>query len=262
MPATLLLENQIDLWYTPQSAAADSGLLAEYSGLITADEAARHGRFVFDKDRAQFLLARALVRCVLSHYADVQPAEWRFGQNEFGKPAIVAPLAPPGLAFNLSHTHGMVVCAVATARGVGVDVEAIDRGVEHLTIADRFFAEPECRYLRGAADGERSREFFRIWTLKEAYIKARGQGLSIPLGSFAVLPADDRPPSLELLGDCADDATHWQFAQLEMAGQFVIGICTERDVPAAIDVGVREMVPLRQLGVGQVLRVDRGLLDV
>ena len=262
MPTTLLSDHQIDLWYTPQGVATDRGLLEEYGSLITADEAARQRRFVFDKDREQFLLARALVRSVLSCYADVPPAEWRFGQNDFGKPGIDRPEAPPELAFNLSHTQGLVVCAVAKAASVGVDVEAIDRDVEHLTIAERFFAEPECRYLRGAAADERGRAFFRIWTLKEAYIKAHGRGLSIPLGSFAVVPADQRPPSLELLDDSSVDVSEWRFAQLEMAGQFLIGICAQRTAPAAMDVCVREMVPLREVKDRAVLRVDRGLLTI
>ncbi len=262
MPQCTLLDDRIDLWYAPQAVADDRRLLDRYAGLITVDEAARHGRFVFEKDRDQFLQARGLVRCVLSRYADVPPADWRFRQNDFGKPAIDGPAAPPGLAFNLSHTQGLVVCAVAKARSVGVDVEAIDRSVEHLTIAERFFAEPECRYLRRAAAAERGRTFFRIWTLKEAYIKAQGRGLSIPLGSFAVVPTDDRPPSLELLDGASGDASEWQFAQLEMAWQFVIGICSQRDVPATINVCVREMVPLREVKERAVLRVDHGLLTI
>jgi 4'-phosphopantetheinyl transferase len=262
MATILLSDHQIDLWYTPQGVAADRGLLEEYGSLITADEAARQRRFVFDKDREQFLLARALVRCVLSRYADVPPAEWRFGQNDFGKPAIDRPAPPPQLAFNLSHTQGLVVCAVAKARSVGVDVEAIDRDVEHLTIAERFFAEPECRYLREATADERGRAFFRIWTLKEAYIKAHGKGLSIPLGSFAVVPTDDQPPSLEMRDDSSVDASEWKFAQLEMAGQFVIGTCAQRIASAAMDVVVREMVPLREAKELSILRVDRGLLTI
>lgn len=262
MPATLLLDEQIDLWFAPQGVVADRRLLEEYGTLITTDESARHRRFVFDKDREQFLLARGLVRCVLSRYADVPPAEWRFGQNEFGKPTIDGPAVQPGLAFNLSHTHGLVVCAVAKARSVGVDVESIDRGVEHLTIAERFFAVPECRYLSGIDAGERGRAFFRIWTLKEAYIKAHGMGLSIPLGSFSVVPTDEQPPSLELLDEPARDPSEWQFAQLEMRERFVIGICAQRADVKPMNVCVREMVPLRDVKQRAVLRADRGLLKI
>lgn len=155
------------------------------AALLDESESARAARFVFEADRRAYIGAHALLRVLLSRRANIAPAAWRFASAPLGKPYLVSP--PRDLGFNLSHTRGMAAVAVAEAREVGVDVEALAQARDVLRVADRFFAPEEAAAIR-AATGEEARNnlFFSIWTLKEAVVKAEGRGLSRGLDSFVV----------------------------------------------------------------------------
>jgi 4'-phosphopantetheinyl transferase len=146
----------------------------------------RHARFMFDRDKRDFAAAHGLVRRVLSMHADIAPADWQFDGSPNQKPRVAAHQAgTPPLSLSLSHTHGLVACAVARGVDVGIDVELVDRVVDAHEVARRFFAPKEIAMLDGCADAEeRSRKFVELWTLKEAYVKAIGRGLVVPLDEF------------------------------------------------------------------------------
>ncbi|MBL9100844.1 MAG: 4'-phosphopantetheinyl transferase superfamily protein [Myxococcales bacterium] len=177
---------------------------------MNPEEAGRQARFLFARHRHQFLVARALVRTTLSRYADLPPAAWRFVANGYGRPDIDPAHGLGDLRFNLSHTDGLV--AVAVARGeVGVDVEDTWRRSHTDQIAEHFFAAGEVAGLR-ALPGERQHgRFFDLWTLKEAYIKARGMGLAISLQRFGY--DLDTGPAIALTIDpsLGDTPEGWQF---------------------------------------------------
>ena len=184
-----------------------------YLPLLSAGEHERMARLVFKRDRHRHLLTRALVRTTLSRYAAVAPAEWRFVTNAHGRPEILdRPVGVPDLRFSISHTTGLIACAVTIGREIGVDVEYISRGLTH-DIAARYFAPVEVADLRALPVDEQSRAFFDYWTLKEAYIKARGFGLALPLGEFAFHLAADRPPTITFEPSMPDDPATWQFEQ-------------------------------------------------
>jgi 4'-phosphopantetheinyl transferase len=164
-----------------------------YAGLLDSEERARADRFVFERDRRDFVAAHGLMRELLGRLLGTDPARLRFAADQIGgKPRLADPFVA-GLDANLSHTHGFVACAVATAGIIGIDVEATDRAVD-LAIADRYFAGEEIAWLRAQADPNRA--FLKLWTLKEAIIKADGSGLALDLTSFAVQPGSARPLSL------------------------------------------------------------------
>lgn len=244
METQTLNHDRTDLWVTRFDEVVEPALLDEYRALITDNEALRAARFIFERDRQQFLVTRALVRTVLSRYADVDPRDWRFAENQFGKPYVSGPGDLP-VAFNLSHTAGLVVCAVAATETIGVDVERMDREVEYLNIAKRFFAETEWQLVKSAPSDRRAEVFFRVWTLKEAYIKAHGSGLSVPLSSFTVLPSNDMPPSLELLDSSPGGGDRWQFAQLVLDERFQVAVCMDA-ATTELEVCVHDHVPLRE----------------
>lgn len=158
--------------------------------LLSADERVRAGRFRFDADRHRFESARILLRRVLSQYTDagVAPAAWRFETNPWGKPRIVAEQRTMPLYFNVSHSRMHIVCAVARFPDLGIDVE--DRVPDDFReLAARFFAPTEVDWLATAGTEEQAqRRFLTIWTLKEAWVKARGTGLSTPLDAFSIVP--------------------------------------------------------------------------
>jgi 4'-phosphopantetheinyl transferase len=213
MPDLLsLAPGEVHVWLTTPESITDPALLARYAAWMNPEEAARQARFLFDRHRLQFLVARALVRTTLSRYADRDPAAWRFVHNQWGRPDLDPEHVHDGLRFNLSHTDGLV--AVAIARGdpeLGVDVEDTWRRSHTDQIADHFFAPAEVAALRALPQERQHGRFFELWTLKEAYIKARGMGLAISLHHFAyALDGDAVALSVDaVLGDSADG---WQFA--------------------------------------------------
>lgn len=208
----ILPGGEVHLYFSTAESIDDPTLLGSYRALLNADEQARHQRIIPARVKQQFLVARALVRTTLSRYAEVAPAAWEFDHNEHNCPFVAASMGLPWLRFNLSHTHGLMVLAVARQRDVGVDVEDSWRSRQTVTIADRFFASDEVSELHALARDRQQDRFFDYWTLKESYIKARGMGLAIPLGKFAF---HDLQPGqrvrVALHPSLGDQAHSWQF---------------------------------------------------
>lgn len=162
----------LHLWWTRTPETLDPRDL----DTLSADERARCARFHFERHRAEFARAHSLVRRTLSRYAGVRPEAWQFRTGEFGKPEVAAPVS--GLFFNLTHTAGLAACVVGSIAEIGVDAESLVREAAPMDIARRFFAPREVEWLENLADEERRDGFFRIWTLKEAYVKGTGRGIA------------------------------------------------------------------------------------
>ena len=213
-----------------------------YLQWLSPDEHERMARFVFERDRVRFLLTRALVRTTLSRYAPVAPADWHFIANAHGRPEILdRPAGVPDLRFNLSHTDGLIACAVTIGREVGIDVEHVGRRLTQ-DVAARFFAPAEVAHLQSLPADQQERVFFDYWTMKEAYIKARGFGLALPLGDFAFQFAPDRPPTITIEPSLNDDPATWQFQQDWPTPIHRLGLAIRRtgdDLP----VRMRQVVP-------------------
>jgi 4'-phosphopantetheinyl transferase len=226
-------------------STANAGALAKvdaYRELLSADEHERMARFVFERDRRAFLLTRALVRTTLSRYASVRPADWRFITNAHGRPELLdRPAGVPDLRFNISHTTGLIACAVTIGREVGVDIEHIGRHLSH-DVAGRHFAPAEVDDLRRLPDDQQQRVFFDYWTLKESYIKARGFGLALPLCDFAFKLHPPDPPTIAFEPALEDDPATWQFLQEWPTPQHRLALAVRRegdDLP----VRIREVLP-------------------
>lgn len=231
----------IDLVLTDDAEAL--ARLDRYLPLLSPDEHARMARFVFERDRHRFLLTRALVRTMLSRYASaVPPAAWQFTANIHGRPEILdRPAGVPDLRFNISHTDGLIACAVTIGREVGVDVEHAGRRLTH-DVAARFFAPAEVAHLQALPEDEQARVFFDYWTLKEAYIKARGFGLALPLGDFAFHLSPDRAPAITFEPSLPDDPATWQFEQGWPTPHHRLGLAIRR-TGADLPVRIRTVVP-------------------
>ena len=230
----------VDLVHTTNAEALAK--LDAYRAWLSPDEHERMARFVFDRDRRAFLLTRALVRTMLSRYAPMAPAQWRFIANAHGRPEILdRPPGVPDLRFNISHTDGLIACAVTIGREVGVDVEHIGRHLTH-DVAGRHFAPGEVADLRRLPEAEQPKVFFDYWTLKESYIKARGFGLALPLGDFAFKLNPPGPPTITFEPALEDDPRTWQFLQAWPTPQHRLALAVRReghDLP----VRIREIVP-------------------
>jgi len=219
-------------------------LEARYLALLTPEECARRARFYFPKGRTQYLLTRVLARITLSLYADVAPGDWRFTPNAYGKPEIAEPIdaLSRSLRFNLSNTEGLQACIVGRERELGVDVESTERRAEAFEIADRFFSSAEVAELCACPEPARSERFYYYWTLKEAYIKARGAGLSIPLDRFSFSLA---APNIGFRDTAVfEPPEHWQFGTHRFESRHILSYALRREQRAPVRVRLRELEPL------------------
>jgi 4'-phosphopantetheinyl transferase len=178
--------------------------------ILETDEASRAERFRFAEDRDRFARCRAAARILLGRYVGRAPADLRFGLGPHGKPHLLGE-GRPRLEFNLAHSGAVGLLAVAAGRAVGVDVERIDAGRSDREVARRFFAADEVDRLEGLPPAERLAGFFSCWTRKESYLKARGDGLSLPLASFAVSFGGGTAPSLVRSALGPGEIARWQF---------------------------------------------------
>ena len=172
------LANAAHVWFLETDRVTDSLVLESCKQLLSVDEAERYRRFRFDADRHVYLLSHAMLRQVLSRYADADPADWQFSNNSHGRPEIAHPDPGLSLRFNLTHTRGLAACIVTQTLDCGVDAEALVARRNVTGIAERMFADEELQLLRNLEGPRLQAEFINLWTLREAYCKARGTGLA------------------------------------------------------------------------------------
>jgi 4'-phosphopantetheinyl transferase len=182
--------------------------------LLSEDEAARAMRFKFERHRREFLATRALQRIALSAFHPLPLCDWRFVSNAYGKPSAIP---ERGLRFNLSNSPGLVVCLVSEGAEVGVDVEPVERSPRMLEVASRVFSPRELKQLEALSAAEKLDRALCLWTLKEAYIKARGMGLALPLEKISFLFGRGGAIRLELEDEVGDRATRWRFCLIDRA---------------------------------------------
>lgn len=185
--------------------------IAEWS-LLTPDEQARAERFKFDEPRIRLVRARAALRMLLGHWLQRDPARLQFQYGEYGKPALAdCPHAP---AFNISHSHDWGLIAITSDGDLGVDVERMDPRTTWQGLARRFYSAREVSTLETLATERQLAGFYRIWTSKEAFIKAIGRGLSFPLASFSVEGDPAQPPRLLAVDNDLAAPTRWQMVDV------------------------------------------------
>lgn len=168
-----------------------------------------------------------MLRFLLGQYLSMDPAALTFGVSSRGKPELAGGDGPRRLTFNLAHSGEMIVCAFAAGRRIGVDVEVLRDDVDVLEIADGQFSPMEAASLRAMQPAERLPAFFRCWTRKEAYVKARGEGLGFPLNQFAVsfLPGD--PPAFQWFADDVTEIERWSMADVPLADGYAGAVVVE-----------------------------------
>jgi 4'-phosphopantetheinyl transferase len=218
--------DDVEVWFA-DPADTDEGEAA----LLDDGERARRGRFVFERDRRLYLAAHALVRRTLSRHADVEPAAWRFTTEDGGKPVIAGPAPVPPLRFNLSHCRGLVACAVAHGREVGVDVELVAGVPEGLV--ERICAPAEAAALRSLPAEAQPERFFALWTLNEAYVKARGLGLALPVEQVGFGFGEGGEVRFEPDPALGEDPAAWQIVRMFPTPGHCAAVCIARP-PAVV----------------------------
>lgn len=221
-------------------------LHSAYRELLSSAEKEQETRFFFASDRHRYLITRALVRTVFSRYVSIRPADWIFSTNAYGRPEIVNAQAREAcLSFNISHTQGLIVLAVTRHRALGVDVESLHRREVSIEIADHYFAPEEVAVLTATPPHQQKYRFFEYWTFKEAYIKARGMGLSLPLDKFSFQYPDDYAVEIAIDPELRDDSRRWQFWQFRPRPEYLVAICAERAEHQSMSLVVRQAIPMR-----------------
>jgi len=217
------------LWYAYPDDLLAEGMVEACASLMTGDERLRWQSFHFDRNRREYLATRVLVRTALSHVLPHLPATWRFSRNAYGKP-MVDPEC--GFSFSLSNSLGLVACLIGESVEVGLDVESYERAQEITELASEVFSPLELAQLEELRGPERLDRALSLWTLKEAYIKARGMGLSLPLQQFSFVFGGVEGVRLELDPCLGDEAARWRFCLIEHAGHRVALMTTQTKAPA------------------------------
>jgi len=216
-----LQTHQVDIWRVFLDLRVDSAKLFESS--LSADESQRAARFHFKADRDRFIVAHGCLRGILARYLHCEPGQLSFFTGEYGKPALV----DKKIDFNLSHSGDYALVAIAHERKAGIDVECIRQDIEIENIADRYFSPREVSELMALPPEQRATAFFNCWTRKEAYIKAHGLGLSLPLDSFDV--SLDEPAVLRATRPDPSQAARWTLLSLEVDSNYAGALAVEGD---------------------------------
>lgn len=201
--------------------------LSEFFESLSGDERERAVRFAHEKDRHRFIVVRGWLRRLLGGYLQRSPAEIRLEYGSQGKPALPARDNERDIHFNVSHSAEVGVLAFSRGREVGIDVELLDPRFDVQGLSSRWFSPLEHEAMQSSPADGRLRRFFQLWTAKEAYIKARGGGLSIPLQDFSIHLCEDRDTwSVESTGNVRAPLF---VRRLEIAGNYAAAIAAMGD---------------------------------
>jgi len=203
--------------------------LESLGSILCESERARAARFHFERDRRRFITARAFLRILIGRYLRKAPSAIQFGYGPRGKPFLVGE-ETVDLRFNVSHSHELALYAVTRGTEVGVDVEYSREDISAEKIARRFFSGREIAALDSLPPDQRPKAFLVCWTRKEAYIKARGEGLAVALDSFSVTIKPDEPPVI-IAPDEAQEASRWSVLALDPGPQYVAAVVVEERNP-------------------------------
>jgi 4'-phosphopantetheinyl transferase len=217
--------DEVHVWRANLDSAPSQ--IQEFLRTLAPEERARAERFRFEKDREHFIAGRGVLRAILGGYLKRTPESMTFSYGPHGKPALADTIEASGMRFSVSHSRGVALYAVTRDREVGIDLELVRSDLEFGEIAERFFSPREVATLLSLPAGMQRKAFFDCWTRKEAYIKARGEGLSLPLDRFDVSFAPGEPAAiLEVQGDLSE-AARWSVQELLPAPDFVAAVAAE-----------------------------------
>jgi 4'-phosphopantetheinyl transferase len=194
---------------------------------LSLDERGKAERFYFQKDQNRFIVTRGLLRMILSLYLKIEPHQLRFCHNTYGKPALARECGGDTLHFNLSHSHGIGLYAVTRDREIGIDIERVRTDLEFQQIAEQFFSPQEFAVLSALPSTIQAEAFFACWTRKEAYLKARGEGLSLSLNQFDVSLAPGEPAALLSANGDPQETSRWSLHELDPGPGYVAALAVE-----------------------------------
>ncbi len=222
---SILADNKVDVWRIALDRPADQ--TEELQRLLTPAERSRADRFHFERDRQRFVTARGLLRVILGRYLDLNPSHLRFVYGDYGKPALAPASVTRGLQFNLSHAHSLALVTVSRDRQLGIDLEYIRPIPEVEQIAELILSPQEKGAWRALAGTEKLETFFGLWTCKEAYTKAKGEGLARPMDQIQVGPVLGKEIALGSVNGDTQEASRWSVRRLKPGPGYVAALVVE-----------------------------------
>jgi 4'-phosphopantetheinyl transferase len=212
---------------------ASTAVVSLMDACLSESERIRAAKFLHKEDQSRYVFSRGLLRNILATYVGARPEDLTFWSNEFGKPLLDEPFASSDIYFNVSHSMNLVVIAVAFERHIGVDVEFVRSISDVDAIAHRCFTESELELLNGES-GSKISNFFRCWTRKEAFVKAIGKGLSVPLNSFTTsLPGGVTSGRLPPVPE-QSPIKLWWITDLDVPPDYRSALVNEGDMPTIL----------------------------
>jgi 4'-phosphopantetheinyl transferase len=217
-----MTEREVHVWRADLHAS--SSVQERLVACLSAEEKSRAERFVFARDRDFWVACRGILRQILSLYLDEHPGNIEFIREPAGKPRLgpYRQSSEPPIMFNVSHSNGLALVALTLEQEVGIDLEKVRSEFATHEIAERYFSRQEQAEFRSLPDELQTEAFFLCWTRKEAFVKARGEGLQVPLDSFAVSLTPGRPEVLT-----SADTERWQMFSFSPAPSYVAALVTE-----------------------------------
>jgi 4'-phosphopantetheinyl transferase len=218
-----LPEDEAHIWQVALNIPSDR--VEELQRLLSEDEKRRAERFYFERDRRAFIIGRGLLRTLLGQYLVTDPTQIDFIYNRHGKPSLAA--TDNAIYFNVSHSGEIALLAFVRGRGIGVDVEYMRPELDFEKVAQRVFSSEELAALSDTPAEQRREAFFNGWTRKEAYIKAHGQGVSLPLDEIVVSLSPDQPAELLLIKGTFDRAERWGMREIKPGPGYCAALIVE-----------------------------------
>ncbi len=243
-----LKEKQVHVWLTFLEEIKSPCLLNYYWDLLSGEEQARCERFSFQTHKEEYLISHAMLRTVLAAYTNILPQRLEFYRQAYGRPELISDSSwMRKIRFNLSHTNGVVLFALAWDREIGVDVEQNTRNLKLLEITNRFFTRREIEVLQHLPDDSRKNRFFEFWTLKESYFKALGKGLHIPLDEVGFYISEKEPKEIFFNTSIAEDTKNRQFWLFNPAENFTAAISVSRKKNENLEINIWNTIPLQSV---------------
>lgn len=233
--------SEAHVWFAWTDRFTDDSIVHACHCLLSEEELRRHKRYHFQRDRHLYLVSHAMVRHLLAGYLEREPKELEFVTNPYGRPEIKHERGDPIVRFNLSHTRDLAALVVTHTWPCGIDVETKRYRWNISSLADSVLSAEEMSSLQKLPQAEHAHHFLRYWTLKEAYVKARGMGLSLPLDKLSFEIGEKM--GIRLRTHPESDSVDWQFAQRSLGTEHVMAVAVQHGGALPLSITYREFLP-------------------
>jgi 4'-phosphopantetheinyl transferase len=221
------LQREAHVWFVVPETIRDTLKVEACLSILSKQELEQHRRFRLPEDGHRYLVSHALVRMALSKYIDIPPSKWVFSRTQRGRPEIANP-GIPAIQFNLTHTVGLAGCVVTFSNACGIDAEKIAERHNHAGVAKKMFSDAESRELEQLVGQAYLEHFFTRWTLREAYVKALGIGISFPTRKLTFTVNKDNSVEVSFHPDIEDQRDNWHFQLFKPTAEHIAALAIRR----------------------------------